>query len=64
MVLRWFDVDVLAFYGLLTVLATFSKIWANFFLSSGRPDDQVPDQFKNCLLVYIYELFLTGKLFS
>ncbi len=27
---RWFDVDVLAFFGVATVLATFSKHWATF----------------------------------
>ncbi len=26
-----FDEDILAFFGLFTVLATFSKIWVNFF---------------------------------
>jgi hypothetical protein len=32
-----FEEDILAFLGLTTVLATFSKIWANFFQTSGHP---------------------------
>jgi hypothetical protein len=32
-----FEEDILAFLGLATVLATFSKIWAIFFQTSGHP---------------------------
>jgi hypothetical protein len=32
-----FDEDILAFFGLATVLATFSKVWATFSQSSGHP---------------------------
>jgi hypothetical protein len=31
-----FDVDILAFFYLATVLATFSTNWVNFFQSSGH----------------------------
>jgi hypothetical protein len=33
-----FDVNILAFFGLATVLATLSKIWATFAQSSGHLD--------------------------
>jgi hypothetical protein len=36
-----FDEDILAFFGLATVLATFSKIWAIFPQSYGRPGANV-----------------------
>jgi hypothetical protein len=35
-----FDEYILAFFGLATVLATLSKIWANFSQSSGHPEHE------------------------
>jgi hypothetical protein len=38
-----FNSDNLAFFGLATVLATFSKIWAIFSQSSGHPATNIPN---------------------
>ncbi len=39
-----FDVDILAFFGFATILATFSNIWVYFFQSIGLPFEG-PDKF-------------------
>ncbi len=36
-----FDVDILAFFGWETVLATLYKIWVKFFQFSGGPESKV-----------------------
>ncbi len=40
-----FYVDILTYFRLLIVLATFSKMWVNFFQSSGHPGLQHCQQF-------------------